>query len=182
MLPRSFSLFILIFGFSVFLGCSGSESNKRLDTVLCWLRPSCLPSQPPEYKAPQPPIVSKPAGSIPAPAQPKAKKTQQASPRKAPSIPCVTSANATIQASKPYVTVSYVEPRTNAKGQALRNLAKTTIYHDLGKGFVKYKDIPATSPQGGGSVEERVSFSLGKEHSIEATICITATNTNGQEG
>ncbi len=177
MLSPSFSLFTLFFGFGIFLGCSGPESNKQLDTVLCWIRPSCLPSQPPQSKAPKTPTVSKPA-----PAQPTAKKIQQASSPKAPSVHCVTSAKATILASKPFVTVSYVEPTTKANGQALTNLAKTTIYHDLGKGLVKYKDIPATKPQGGGKVQEKVSFTLGEGTSMQVTICITATNTNGQEG
>ncbi len=177
MLSRSFSLFTLILGFGVFLGCSAPESNKRLDTVLCWLRPSCLPAQPPQSKAPKPPTVSKPA-----PAQPKAKKIQQASSPKVPSVPCLTSAKATILASKPFVTVSYVEPTTKANGQALTNLAKTTIYHDLGNGLVKYKDIPATNPQGGGKVQEKVSFVLGEGNNMQTTICVTATNVNGQEG
>jgi hypothetical protein len=94
----------------------------------------------------------------------------------------LTSAKATIQASKPYVTVSYVEPTTKANGQALTNLAKTTIYHDLGKGLVKYKDIPATNPQGGGTIQEKISFTISEGASIQTTICVTATNTYGQEG
>jgi len=80
------------------------------------------------------------------------------------------------------VTVSYVEPTTKTNGQALTNLAKTTIYHDLGKGMIKYKDIPATSPQGGGKIQEKVSIKVGPGTTIQATICITATDTNGREG
>jgi hypothetical protein len=53
------------------------------------------------------------------------------------------------------VTVSYLEPTTKANGEALTNLAKTTIYHDLGKGLVKYKDIPATNPEGGRRYKKR---------------------------
>jgi len=95
---------------------------------------------------------------------------------------CLTSAEATIQASKPFVTVSYVEPTTKANGEALTNLAKTTIYHDLGKGLVKYKDIPATNPEGGGEIQEKISFTVKTGTSIQATICVTATDTNGREG
>ncbi len=80
------------------------------------------------------------------------------------------------------MTVSYVEPTTKANGEALTNLAKTTIYHDLGKGLVKYKDIPATSPEGGGEIQEKISFTVKTGTSIQVTICVTATNTNGQEG
>jgi hypothetical protein len=47
---------------------------------------------------------------------------------------------------------------------------------------VKYKDIPATNPQGGGTVQEKISFTIRGGASIQATICVTATNTNGQEG
>jgi len=92
------------------------------------------------------------------------------------------SANARIQASNPSLTVSYVEPTTNANGQPLTNLAKTTIYHDLGKGLLKYKDIPATKPQGGGTIQEKILLTLPKEVSMQVTICVTATNTHGQEG
>jgi len=52
----------------------------------------------------------------------------------------------------------------------------------VGKGLVKYKDIPATNPQGGGKVQEKISFTISEGASIQATICVTATNTNGQEG
>ena len=159
------------------LGCSTPESQERLDTVLCWLRPSCLPSHPRENPPPAKPLTSKPV-----PPKPKPKQPQQASPQKQLTAACLTSAQTTIQASKPYATISYVEPSTNAKGQALTNLAKTTIYHDLGKGLVKYKDIPATKPQGGGTVKEKMSFSVSEGTRIQVTICVTATNTNGQEG
>jgi len=159
------------------LGCSTPESQERLDTVLCWLRPSCLPSHPPAAKAPSTTTASKRS-----PIPPKPKQIQTVSPKRRPSTPCLTSAKATIQASKPYVTVSYVEPTTKANGQALTNLAKTTIYHDLGKGLVKYKDIPATNPQGGGTIQEKISFTISEGASIQTTICVTATNTYGQEG
>jgi hypothetical protein len=79
------------------------------------------------------------------------------------------------------VTVSYVEPTTNAKGQPLTNLAKTTIYHDVGEGLVKYKDIPATSHLGGGKIQEIITFAVPNGTSIQAIICVTATDTNGLE-
>ncbi len=87
-----------------------------------------------------------------------------------------------IQAAKPYITVSYVEPTTQANGQALTNLAKTTIYQDQGKGFVKYKDIPATKPEGGGKIQEKIHYEIPEGTRLGTTICVTATNTNGQEG
>ncbi len=95
---------------------------------------------------------------------------------------CVTSASITVKASKPQVTVSYEEPTTKADGKPLTNLAKTTIYQDFGKGYIKFKDIPASSPEGGGKIKETVPFSLGKRESIQVKICVTATDTNGLEG
>ena len=78
--------------------------------------------------------------------------------------------------------MSYIEPTTKANGQALTNLFKTTIYQNLGKGFVKYKDIKATDPKGGGTIHEKIPFSLKPEETLRATICVTATDTNGREG
>jgi hypothetical protein len=177
MLSRFFSIFILFMAFFLFQGCSTSESQERFDTVLCWLRPSCLPSQPSKPKNSTPPVKAKTSHPTPEPKQP-----QQVSAQISPKRPCLTSAQATVKFSKPYVTVSYVEPTTKANGQALTNLAKTTIYHDVGKGLVKHKDIPATNPQGGGTVQEKISFTINKGTSIQATICVTETNANGQEG
>jgi len=177
MLFRFSSFFGLIVAPFLILGCSTPESQERLDTVLCWLRPSCLPSQLPASKAPATPAASKRS-----PTPPKPKQTQKVSSQSRPATTCLTSAKATIQASKPYVIVSYVEPTTKANGHVLTNLAKTTIYHDLGKGLVKYKDIPASNPQGGGTIQEKILFTISEGASIQATICVTATNTHGQEG
>jgi hypothetical protein len=177
MLSRFLSLSGLILALCLLQGCSTPESQERLDTVLCWLRPSCLPSQPSDHKIPATPAATK-RSSTP----PKRKPPPKVSSQTRPATKCLTSAEATIQASKPFVTVSYVEPTTKAHGEALTNLAKTTIYHDLGKGLVKYKDIPATSPEGGGKIQEKISFTVKTGTSIQVTICVTATNTNGQEG
>ena len=174
---RSPSYFALIFVLFLFSGCSTPESQKRLDTVLCWLRPSCLPSHPSSASSPATPTVEKVAPSPPPP-----KRTQNLPPQIRPSTKCLTSAQLTVQASKPYVTVSYVEPTTKANGQKLTNLAKTTIYHDLGKGLVKYQDIPASNPQGGGTIQETIHLTISTGTSIQATICVTATDTNGREG
>ena len=163
-----------------FIGCSTPESKGNLDVVLCWLRPSCQPHHPPDQ-----PITPRKTASrkkFPAPPPPQQPPPKKIIPRSGFSTPCVTSAQITVQKSKPYVTVSYEEPTTKANGTPLTNLAKTTIYHDVGKGRVKYKDIPATSPQGGGKVHEKIVFSMKQQTSIQATICVTATDTNGYEG
>ena len=103
---------------------------ERLDTVLCWLRPSCLSSRPAGYKIPATPSASKRSSTPPKPKQP-----QQDSPQIRPSTKCLTSIEATTQASKPFVTISYVEPTTKANGEALTDFGKTTIFHDLGRGM-----------------------------------------------
>jgi hypothetical protein len=177
MLSRFLSLSGIILAFCLFQGCSTPESQERLDTVLCWLRPSCLPAQSPGSKAPATPADSKRSSPPPKPKQP-----QKVSSQTRPATKCLTSAETTIQASKPFVTVSYVEPTTKANGEPLTNLAKTTIYHDLGKGMMKYKDIPASNSQGGGKIQETISFTIRTGTNIQATICVTATDTNGREG
>jgi len=69
-----------------------------------------------------------------------------------------------------------------ANGQPLTNLSKTTIYHDVGKGLIKHKDIPASSPNGGGTVQETMSLSVKEGETIKITICVTATDSHGREG
>jgi hypothetical protein len=48
--------------------------------------------------------------------------------------------------------------------------------------MMKYKDIPASNAQGGGKIQETISFTIRTGTSIQATICVTATDTNGREG
>ncbi|MEE9232955.1 MAG: hypothetical protein V3U07_05830 [Nitrospirales bacterium] len=169
----------LLLPVSMLVACSSPESQERLNTALCWLRPSCLPSHP-----------SSPSPKPPATPTPKMTSSQRTKPKQPQVVPhqsthrttCLTAAKATVKASKPFVTVSYLEPTTKANGQPLTNLAKTTIYLDLGKGLIKYKDIPATNPQGGETIQEKIPFTLSAGETIQATICVTATDTNGREG
>ena len=198
---RSLSFFGLTLVLCFLQGCSTPESQERLDTALCWLRPSCLPSQLPKSPASTTPKASKGSSSstkpqqahntsAPTPPSPskstispsKPQQPQTASSQTTSSIKCLTSAETTIQASKPFAMISYIEPTTKANGRALTNLDKTTIYHDLGEGLVKYKDIPATNPSGGGKIQEKISFTLTGNTSLQVKICVTATNTHGQEG
>lgn len=112
------------------------------------------------------------------------------SPLKRLNTPCVTSAKATIHASRPFVEVSYREPTTNADGTPLSDLKETRIYYDLGNGRVLHKVIPRSKPQGGGKVPddidpkkkvETINFSVSPGTTIQATICITATDESGNE-
>jgi len=164
--------------------CSSPQSQERLNTVLCWLRPSCLPSDlpSPTAQAIQAETPSNQINSVASSEKFQPIPPQVASSRVSDAPDCLTSAQITVTASKPFVTVSYIEPTTKANGQALTNLAKTTIYHDLGKGWLKLKEIKATNPGGGGTIREKVSFSLKPEETLHAAICVTATDTNGREG
>jgi hypothetical protein len=51
----------------------------------------------------------------------------------------------------------------------------------VGKGLVKLKNIPATTPQGGRTIREKILCTISEGAGIQATICVTATNTHGQE-
>ena len=88
----------------------------------------------------------------------------------------------TITAQNPSITVSYKEPTTRADGTPLTNLAKTTIYRNQGSGFIRTKEVPATNAKGGGQISETVLIQVGPDQSIDTTICVTATNSFGQEG
>lgn len=178
-----FRFLIIVTLCSSLLSCSSPQSQQRLDTVLCWLRPSCLPS---ELPSPSENVSQADPASEPINTAVSSDGSQPLSPQVSSSgirdaSDCLTSAQITVTASNPVVSISYIEPTTKANGQALTNLAKTTIYQDIGKGLLKYKEIKATNSAGGGNIREKVSFSLKPEETIQATICITATDTNGQE-
>ena len=181
--PSLFLACLMGLFFSIFLGgCSSPESQERVDTLLCWLRPSCLPHDGNTSSRPSQP--TKPNSSQSLSQQPRSvspPQPQKSEPPRNPRV-CRTSAEATFTSSKPFVTVSYKEPTTKANGQPLTNLAKTTIYHDLGKGLVKYKDIPASKLTGGGTIKEKIILSVKEGESLKATICVTATDSQGLEG
>ena len=166
------------------IACSSPQSQDRLDTVLCWLRPSCLPSDPPSPATQGPQANTLPTQINPVPSLQSSTpiSPQILSPRILDAPNCTTSAQITVTPSKPFVTVSYIEPTTKANGQPLTNLAKTTIYLNLEKGLEKHKDIKATNPEGGGIIQEKIPFSLKPGETLRATICVTATDTNGLEG
>ena len=184
LLVSSYFRFLMIFALcSSLLSCSSPQSQQRLDTVLCWLRPSCLPSELPSLSenVPQADTNPEPINAVVSSEESQSLSPQVSSSEIRDASNCLTSAQITVTASNPVVSISYVEPTTKANGQALSNLAKTTIYQDIGKGLLKYKEIRATNPGGGGTIREKISFSLKPEETLQATICITATDTNGQE-
>jgi hypothetical protein len=87
-----------------------------------------------------------------------------------------------VTAINPTVTVSYTEPTSNAAGLPLTNLAKTTIYYDVGNGLVRAKEVPATRATGGGTITQTISIPLEQKREAAVCVFITATNTEGAEG
>ena len=83
--------------------------------------------------------------------------------------------------AKSTVHVSYTEPAANAAGTALKTLAKTTIYYDLGSGRIAALEVPATSPQGGGRVKKTITIPLDAHAQRSVSICVTATDSAGRE-
>jgi hypothetical protein len=108
--------------------------------------------------------------------------SQVPSPQPASPFSCRVSSTKRVTATDPTVTVSYTEPTTNAAGLPLTNLAKTTIYYDMGAGPVRAREVPASRETGGGAITQTISIPLKQKP--EATVCVfvTATNTEGVEG
>ena len=196
-----FPLIFFIFLFPIVANCSGGSSKDDRELLACWLRPSCQPSELPSQQKNQASDNSVAQQSAPPQTQPsKPSKNEfkgqesvayakaptptpapnaQGTPRSGESLNCQTSAQTTVSAAHSSVRLSYTEPTTGADGTPLTNLGKTTVYYNLGAGFIKAKDIPATQPQGGGTVEETIEIPVTSSQPVDATICITATNTEG---
>jgi hypothetical protein len=83
--------------------------------------------------------------------------------------------------AKPTVKVSYTEPTVSVGGDPLKDLAKTTIYYDLGKGRTVAKEIPATKPGGGGQISETITIPVQTKGEQSVRICVTATDRQGNE-
>ncbi len=96
-------------------------------------------------------------------------------------LPCPDSVQAKVSEAQPEVRVSYTEPSVTVDGVALTDLAKTSIYYDLGKGRILAKDVPATQPTGGGQVSETIVIPIHKKEEQSVKICVTATDRLGNE-
>ena len=97
------------------------------------------------------------------------------------SIRCPSSLQTTVSPAKPTVNVFYTEPTVTALGKKVTNLAKTTIYYDLGEGRRPAKEVPATKPAGGGQISETISVPIGTQGEQVVRICVTATDRHGNE-
>ncbi len=94
---------------------------------------------------------------------------------------CPDSVQAKVSAENATVSVSYTEPSVSIDGMPLTDLAKTTIYYDLGSGRTLAKDIPATMPTGGGQISETITIPIRTRSEQTALICVTATDHRGNE-
>lgn len=96
-------------------------------------------------------------------------------------IRCPGSVQTKVSAAKQSVKVSYREPTVTAGGKTLSELAKTTIYYDLGDGRRLAKEVPATKPTGGGKISETISVPIHSHKEQIVRICVTATDRHGSE-
>ena len=96
-------------------------------------------------------------------------------------IRCPGSVQTKVSATKQSVKVSYREPAVTAGGNKLSELARTTIYYDLGDGRRLAKEVPATKPTGGGQISETISVPIGTQGEQMVRICVSATDRHGNE-
>ncbi|RMH37586.1 MAG: hypothetical protein D6690_02085 [Nitrospirae bacterium] len=175
----------------ILTGCSSSNSSKTVDYVLCWLRPSCLPSSIP----PEAPVHraqdSEPVKTLGRPQSVREHTAEDSSLAHPPlrireagqrlAGDCHAMAWAEIEPNQETLTIRYQEPTTQHDGSPLRDLAKTSIYKDVGAGFVKIIDVPASNPAGGGIVEETIPLDAHMKQMRRFKICVTATDRHGLE-
>ena len=160
----SIKVSIIIVMMPILMSCS----KQGRDLALCWLRPSCIPQA---YSSTTSKTTNK--------SKPSSKSPPKTSRWASSSVTCQPSVRTTLTANNASITLSYTEPKVNAMGEPLTNLSKTTIYYNLGAGFVKAKEKTATSPQGGGKIVESIQIPVQSKQPVEATICVVAINTKG---
>ncbi|MBM4125941.1 MAG: hypothetical protein FJ247_01145 [Nitrospira sp.] len=96
-------------------------------------------------------------------------------------IRCPGSVQTKVSTTKHTVSVSYTEPSVSIGGKPLTDLAKTTIYYDLGNGRVPAKELPATKPTGGGQISQTITVPVAATGEQTVRICVTATDRHGNE-
>lgn len=173
-------------------GCSSRGDGSTTDVILCWLRPSCLPSSLPHTTRASDTTASREARArqgnpvqAPKPASPSASVQTEMEASFHTEQPlrgqCHAMAWAVVKPDRASLTVQYQEPTTQQDGSPLKDLMKTSIYTDLGGGFVKIRDIPASSPSGGGMVKETIPLNAQMKLKKRFKICVTATDRRGLE-
>jgi len=94
---------------------------------------------------------------------------------------CRVQVNGVVSAANPFFTVKYTEPTTRGGGKPLKNLSHTTIYIYTESSLLKMKEVSATSPTGGGNISEMLFLPITQGESLQVTICVTATDSEGHE-
>ena len=79
------------------------------------------------------------------------------------------------------ITIEYGEPTINSDGSVLKDLAKTTIYYNIGSGPVKAAYIPATINTGGGTIIHKIILPVSQVEEVTADLWATASDTTGNE-
>lgn len=79
------------------------------------------------------------------------------------------------------VTLDYDEPQANADTSALTDLDHTTVYYDLGAGFIKTEKVPATSKTGGGHITTGITVPVMEGQEKDVRFKTTATDGSGNE-
>ena len=98
-----------------------------------------------------------------------------------PAPHCSDTVQTTVNASHKTLTVAYTEPSVNQAGHPLKELAKTSVYYDLGDGRVLAKDVPSTKPTGGGQITETITLPITQSKDTLVRLCVTATDQQGHE-
>jgi hypothetical protein len=94
---------------------------------------------------------------------------------------CSDTVHTKLSRDKPTVQVSYTEPTQDQAGNPVTELAKTTIYYDLGAGRMPAKQVPSTRPSGGGQISETITVPVTDGQEVFVRICVTATDRHGNE-
>ena len=79
------------------------------------------------------------------------------------------------------VSMAYDEPTLNSNDSTLRDLDHTTVYYDLGAGFVKSVEVPATAPAGGGAITVDVIVPVSAGQEVDVKLKATATDKSKNE-
>jgi hypothetical protein len=87
-----------------------------------------------------------------------------------------------VDASTVKLDATYTEPTKSVDGVLISDLSYTSIYYQVGTQTpVKVPQVPATKPQGGGSIATSVLFPLAAGQRSIVKFWVTATDLTGNE-
>jgi hypothetical protein len=87
-----------------------------------------------------------------------------------------------VQGNRHTVVVEYDEPSTDTAGLALTDLARTTVWYQVGDRAPVATDVAATAPSGGGHVSVAIAIRRPPGlRPLPVTIWATATTVAGRE-